>query len=50
MRYDKKTRLEAVITADQKRWLRSKAVGMRSISDVIRDLINQAIANENQHS
>lgn len=50
MRYDKNTRLEAVITADQKRWLRSKAVGMRSISDVIRDLINQAIANENQHS
>lgn len=50
IRYDKSTRLEAVIRADQKQWLRSKAVGMRSISDVLRDLIDQAIANENQHS
>lgn len=50
MRYDKNTRLEVVITTDQKRWLRTKAVDMRSISDVVRDLINQAIANEKQHS
>lgn len=47
-RYDKATRLEAVVRPDQKQWLRSQASPMRSISDVLRDLIDQAIANENQ--
>lgn len=45
-RYDKATRLEAVIRPDQKLWLRQQATGMRSISDILRDLIDQAIAND----
>lgn len=45
-RYDKSTRLEAVIRPDQKQWLRSQATGMRSISDILRDLLDQAIAND----
>lgn len=45
-RYDKSTRLEAVIRADQKQWLRAQATGMRSISDILRDLIDRAIASE----
>jgi hypothetical protein len=48
-RYDKNTRLEAVIRADQKQWLRSQATGMRSISDILRDIIDKAIANEKAH-
>lgn len=47
-RYDKSTRLEAVIRADQKQWLREQATNMRSISDVLRELIDLAIAHENQ--
>lgn len=47
-RYDKNSRLEAVIRPDQKQWLRQQATGMRSISDILRDIIDQAIAHENQ--
>lgn len=42
-RYDKSTRLEAVIRPDQKRWLRDQATNMRSISDILRDLIDKAM-------
>jgi hypothetical protein len=44
--YDKTTRLEAVIRPDQKRWLREQATNMRSISDILRDILDKAIANE----
>jgi hypothetical protein len=45
-RYDKTTRLEAVIRPDQKQWLRQQATGMRSISDILRDILDKAIAHE----
>ena len=45
-RYDKTTRLEAVIRPDQKQWLRRQATGMRSISDILRELLDKAIASE----
>jgi hypothetical protein len=44
-RYDKTTRLEAVIRPDQKRWLREQATGMRSISDILRELIDNAMTD-----
>lgn len=44
-RYDKTTRLEAVIRPDQKQWLRDQATNMRSISDILRELIDQAMTS-----
>jgi hypothetical protein len=43
-RYDRTTRLEAVLRPDQKQWLRDQATPLRSISDILRDLIDQAMA------
>lgn len=43
-------RLVVLVRADQKRWLTKKVTPLRSLADVVRDLIDQAIANENQHS
>jgi hypothetical protein len=44
-RYDKTTRLEAVVRPDQKQWLREQATGMRSISDILRELIDNAMTD-----
>lgn len=41
-------RLVALVRPDQKTWLTSKVTPLRSLADVVRDLIDQAIANENQ--
>lgn len=43
-------RLVVLVRSDQKRWLINKITPLRSLADVVRDLIDQAIANENQHS
>lgn len=43
-------RLVVLVRSDQKRWLTNKVTPLRSLADVVRDLIDQAIANENQHS
>jgi len=42
-------RLVVLVRSDQKRWLTNKVTPLRSLADVVRDLIDQAIANENQH-
>ena len=42
-------RLVVLVRADQKRWLTEKVTPLRSLADVVRDLIDKAIANENQH-
>ena len=41
-------RLVALVRADQKAWLTSKVTPLRSLADVVRDILDQAIANENQ--
>jgi hypothetical protein len=41
-------RLVALIRADQKSWLQSKVTPLRSLADVVRDILDQAIAHENQ--
>ena len=41
-------RLVALVRADQKAWLQSKVTPLSSLADVVRDLIDQAIAHENQ--
>ncbi len=46
-RYDKTTRLEAVLRPDQKQWLREQTTPLRSISDILRDLIDQAMTAGN---
>lgn len=41
-------RLVALIRSDQKAWLKAKVTPLRSLADVVRDILDQAIANENQ--
>jgi hypothetical protein len=41
-------RLVALVRSDQKQWLLSKVTPLRSLADVVRDILDQAIANENQ--
>jgi hypothetical protein len=42
-RYDATNSIRVVVTPEQKQWLRSKAVNMQTISDVIRALIRDAM-------
>ena len=42
-RYDATNSIRVVVTPEQKEWLRSKAVNMQTISDVIRALIRDAM-------
>jgi len=48
MSNDQRQRLVALVRADQKAWLLSKVTPLRSLADVVRDILDQAIANENQ--
>jgi hypothetical protein len=48
MNNSKPVRLAALIRPDQKAWLQQQVTPLRSLADVVRDLIDQAIANENQ--
>jgi hypothetical protein len=48
MNNSKPVRLAALIRQDQKAWLQQQVTPLRSLADVVRDLIDQAIANENQ--
>jgi hypothetical protein len=41
-----KHRLVALVTADQKSWLASKTTAFKSIADVVRHIIDKAIADE----
>jgi len=41
-------RLVALVRTDQKQWLQAKVTPLRSLADVVRELIDQAIAHENQ--
>lgn len=43
-RYDATNSIRVVLTTEQKQWLRSQAVQMQTISDVVRRLIQQAMA------
>ena len=43
-RYDATNSIRVVVTPEQKQWLRSKAVNMQTISDVIRALIRDAMS------
>ena len=45
-RYDSTRMVRAVLTNDQKAWLQSQARGMDSMSDVLRRLIDEAMARE----
>jgi hypothetical protein len=42
-RYDATNSIRVVVTPEQKQWLRSEAVNMQTISDVIRALIRDAM-------
>jgi len=42
-RYTSQNRLEVVVRSDQKQWLRQQATSLRSIGDVVRDLIDLAM-------
>jgi hypothetical protein len=42
-RYDSTNSIRVVVTPEQKQWLRSEAVNMQTISDVIRALIRDAM-------
>lgn len=46
-RYDSTRVIRVVLTPDQKRWLQSRAVGMESMSSVLRQIIDAAI-NQDQ--
>jgi hypothetical protein len=48
MNNPKPVRLAALIRTDQKAWLQKQVTPLRSLADVVRDLIDRAIANENQ--
>jgi hypothetical protein len=48
MNNTKPVRLAALIRPDQKAWLQQQVTPLRSLADVLRDLIDQAIAHENQ--
>lgn len=43
-RYDATNSIRVVLTTEQKQWLRSQSVQMQTISDVVRKLIQQAMA------
>jgi hypothetical protein len=45
-RYDATNSIRVVVTPEQKQWLRSKAVNMQTISDVIRALIRDAMPSQ----
>jgi hypothetical protein len=42
--HPKPVRLAAIIRSDQKAWLQSQVTPFRSLADVLRDLIDQAMA------
>lgn len=42
----KPVRLVALIRPDQRRWLQSQATPLRSVADVIRDLIDTAMESD----
>jgi hypothetical protein len=44
--HQKPVRLAALIRPDQKAWLQSQVTPLRSIADVVRDLIDQAMARD----
>jgi hypothetical protein len=46
--HQKPVRLAALIRPDQKAWLQSQVTPLRSIADVVRDVIDQAIASESK--
>ena len=39
-------RLVVLVRTDQKKWLHTKVVPLRSLADVVRDLIDEAMTNE----
>ena len=43
-RYDSTRMIRAVLTLEQKTWLQSQAKGMDTMSDVLRRLIDEAMA------
>ncbi len=43
-RYDATNSIRVVVAPEQKQWLRSQAKQMQTISDVVRKLIQQAMA------
>jgi len=45
-RYDSTRVIRVVLTPDQKQWLQSQAVGMESMSSVLRRIIDDAINQE----
>jgi len=47
-RYDSTNTIRVVVPPEQKAWLRSKAAGMQTISDVIRRLIQQSMDLESR--
>jgi len=47
-RYDSTNTIRVVVPLEQKVWLRSKAAGMQTISDVIRRLIQQSMDLESR--
>jgi hypothetical protein len=42
-------RLVVLVRSDQKAWLQERVAPLRSLGDVVRDLIDSAITSENQH-
>lgn len=42
-RYNADNTIRVVIPPEQKAWLRSKAIGMQSISDVVRRIIQESM-------
>ena len=47
-RYDSTNTIRVVVPPEQKDWLRSKATGMQTISDVIRCMIKQSMDFESR--
>lgn len=46
MTHTSSRRLVVLVRPDQKSWLQAKVTPLRSLADVVRDVIDQAIANE----
>jgi|688.fasta_scaffold24823_19 hypothetical protein len=42
----KHQRLVVLLRAEQKQWLQSQVTPLRSLADVVRDILDKAIANE----
>lgn len=42
-RYDSSNTIRVVIPPEQKQWLQSQAIGMQSMSDVVRRIIKQSM-------